>query len=120
MTETGTVAATATSVARGVAREKGHRVKEQLEPRADLFKAEAAEKVESLADQIRQLGSRFERQDEAHALARRLERSADYLRFRPATQVAQDAWQTAIQSRVLWIAGGVVAGAILYTVLRRR
>jgi hypothetical protein len=106
------------TVARGVAHDEAAQVRRRIESSTDHFKKEAAEKVEGVASQIRQLGMRFDRTDEAHALARRLERSADYLRFRPSAEVAGDAWHGLRGSRVLWVAGGAVVGALVYRLVR--
>ena len=106
------------TVARGVAREKMDRIKDRIEPPVDSFKQEVAEKVEDVASQIRELGSRFDRDPEAHGMARRLERMADYLRYRPSAEVAGDAWDVTKRYKLLWIAGGALAGALIYRTLR--
>lgn len=106
-------------VASGVVREELRSVKERLEPSADQFKLAAAEKVEGLAAQIRQLGKELDRREEAHSLARRLERTADYLRYRPAVDVAGDVRSAVERSHVLWVAGGVLAGYAAYRIMRR-
>ena len=108
------------TVARGVAREETAHMRQRLDSTTDRFKREAASRIEGVASQIRQLGMKFERSEEAHAVARRLERSADYLRYRPSSEVAGDAWHTVRSSRVVWITGGLVAGALLFRILRGR
>lgn len=109
---------TGSAAARGVAREKLHALRERVEPPVDEFTTEASRRVEALADQIRALGGRLDRPAEAHRIARRLERTADYLRYRPPTRIAEDAWETVSSSRVLWAAGGVLAGAAAIALLR--
>ncbi len=103
---------------RGSAREKVGRARDRFEESTDRFKTEAAGTIEGLADQIRELGDRFDRQGEANALARRLERSADYLRYRPSAEVAGDALAAVRESRLLWILGGMLAGALVYRLVR--
>ena len=76
--------------------------------------------MEALADQIRELGGRFDRHTEAHSLARRIERSSDYLRYRPTSQIAGDAWDTVRSSPVVWIGGGLLAGLLAYRLISRR
>ena len=108
------------TVVRGVAREEVHNLRVRARHGADGFKAEAAERVENLAGQIRDLGHRFDREHEAHAIARRVERSADYLRYRRTPDVAGDAWRLVRSSPAVWVAGGLLAGFVLYRVARPR
>ncbi len=108
------------TVARGVVREEARNFRVRARRSADGFKSEAALKVEGLAGQIRELGRRFDRQQEAHTIARRVERSADYLRFRPTSEVAGDAWRAVRSSPAVWVAGGLLAGFVLYRVARPR
>ena len=104
--------------ARGVAREEVGSIRDRLEPPADQFKVAAAEKVEAVAAQIRQLGSDMDRWQEAHVIARRLERTADYLRYRPAFDAAADVRSALERNNVLWVAGGVLAGYVAYRLIR--
>ncbi len=120
MSTTDTAESVGGTVARGVARERIDTLKSRIEPPVDDFKREAADRVEDVAAQIRSLGSRFDRPSEAHGMARRLERMADYLRYRPSSDVAGDAWDLTKRYKLLWIAGGAIAGAVLYSALRSR
>jgi len=107
------------TIARGIAQHQASRVKERVEDSTVDFRLEAGQRIEGVAEQIRLLGRRFESSDEAHMLARRLERLADYLRYRPSSEIAGDAWEAARRYRVLWIAGGMFGVVLLYRLLRR-
>jgi hypothetical protein len=107
-------------IVQGVAHHEAGRVKDRIEESTVDFRAEAGEKIEGLAGQIRQLGQRYQKGEEAHLLARRLERLADYLQFRPSTEIAADAWDTARRYHLFWIAGGMLGTALLYRLLRRK
>lgn len=117
MTATDTAERAAESIARGVVHDRAARLRDRVEPPVDEFKEDTAERIESLADQVRKLGRQLDRRDEAHVVARRLERTADYLRYRPSSEVASDAWGAIKQSQVLWIAGGALGAFILYRLL---
>ena len=80
-------------VVRGVAQHRASRLAKSIDESTQDFRLEAGEKIEVLAEQIRQLGQKFENPNEAHILARRLERMSDYLRFRPSEEIAADAWE---------------------------
>jgi hypothetical protein len=118
MTESSAAHELVEGTAKGIARETTTDIRDRIEKPADRFKSEAADRVEGVADQIRQLGRQLDRRDEAHAVARRLERTADYLRYRPSGDVVADAWQTVKRSNLLWIGGGLVAGVIGYRLIR--
>ena len=111
-----TIESAAETVARGTA----VRAEERLDEATESFRREAAAKMEALAEQIRELGGRFDRHTEAHHLARRIERSSDYLRYRPTSQIAGDAWDTVRKSPVVWVGGGLLAGLLLYRAMSRR
>jgi hypothetical protein len=111
---------TAATVARGTVREKTAQAEEKFDQATEDFRREAAARMETLAEQIRDLGGRFDRHAEAHGLARRIERSSDYLRYRPSSEIAGDAWDTIRKSPVVWIGGGLVAGLLVYRALSRR
>jgi len=108
----------ATATVRGLAQERTRRMRDRIEPPADQLKEEAADRVEGVAEQVRELGQRLDRRDEAHVIARRLERTADYLRFRPARDVWSDVWDTVTRPGVLWLAGGVVATIVAIRLAR--
>jgi len=110
----------AETTVRGIAREQAARLRDRVEPPADELKIETARLIENAAQQVRELGHQLDRDNEAHTIARRLERSADYLRYRPSAAVATDAWDTVTQPRVLWVAGGVLAALATYRMLRTR
>jgi hypothetical protein len=110
----------AKTTARGIAREQAARFRDHVEPPADELKLETARLVENVAQQVRDLGRHLDRDDEAHAIARRLERSSDYLRYRPSAAVANDAWDVVTQPRVLWVAGGVLAALATYRLFKAR
>lgn len=120
MTDSNVIEGAAKTTARGIAREQASRLRDRIEPPADELKIETATRIEDVAHQVRDLGRQLDRQDEAHAIARRLEKTADYLRYRPSASVASDAWEALTQPRVLWIAGGVLAAMATYRILRAR
>ena len=107
------------TIARGIAQHQTSRVKERIEDSTADFRVEAGARIEEMAEQIRQLGRRFENTDEAHQVARRLERFADYLTFRPSAEIAADAWSAAKRHHLLWIAGGMFGAVLLYRILKR-
>jgi len=120
-TKTADVVKTSTrTAASGAVREKMHDLRERVEPPLDEFTVEAADRVESVAEQIRALGERVDRASDANRIARRLERTADYLRYRPPGRMARDSWEVVRDSNALWIAGGLVATAGLVMLLRSR
>ena len=120
MSRSETVRKTVDTVAKDVARQRTSRAAATIAEPAEQFKVQASEQIVSLASQIRQLGSRLERSDEAHRVARRLEQTADYLRYRPAPDVAGDAWDAVKRSPTIWIGGGLLAGLMVYFVARGR
>jgi hypothetical protein len=97
------------SAASGAVRAQTVPIRDRIEPPVDEFKEDSAERIENLADQVRALGRKLDRRDEAQVVARRLEKTADYLRYRPSGEVVSDAWDAVTRSRVLWVAGGAVA-----------
>ena len=118
MNETNMVQTAAKSTSRGLVRDQTDRLKSRIEPPADQLKEETADKVERIAEKVRELGEQLGRQSEAHTIARRLERTADYLRYRPSADVASDAWQAVTRSRTVWIAGGVIGALAAYGIYR--
>ncbi len=122
MSQNSTLKAVGESAAYGAVREVVHgqmeNVRERLGAGAESFTEYAADRVEALADQVRQMGNRHDRPDEAQAVARRLERSADYLRFRPLGKVPGDAWKAAKQSPILWATVAVTTGLLTYSAVR--
>ncbi|HSO24608.1 MAG TPA: hypothetical protein VLT81_17025 [Chondromyces sp.] len=120
MSRSETVRKTVDTVAKDVARQRTSRAAAAIAEPAEQFKVQASEQIVGLASQIRQLGSRLERSDEAHQIARRLEQTADYLRYRPAPDVAGDAWDVIKRSPTIWVGGGLMAGLMVYFVVRGR
>lgn len=108
------------STARGVVRGRSARIADRIEPPVDQFKEETAERVENLAEHVRHLGRRLDRRGQAHNVARRLERTADYLRYRPSSDVAGDAWRAVRDSRTLRVTGGVLGAWVVYRLIQNR
>lgn len=104
------------SYARGVVSEKMSGIDKSTEN----FKGEAASMIESVADQIKDLGLQFDRGAEAAGVARRLEKTADYIRYRPTAEVAGDTWEVVKKYRLLWITGGLLGGIIIARLAQRR
>jgi hypothetical protein len=107
-------------VVKGVTQEKREKAKERLEESTLAFRHEASDRIDSVAQQVRQLGAQFERSGDAHQIARRLEKTADYLRFRPATDVAGDALALAKKYQLLWLTGGLLAGVLIYRLIAQK
>lgn len=119
MTATDVVEETAKSTVPGLVHDRADDLRDRIEPPADRLKDEAADRIEGVAEQIRALGVDLDRGDEAHAIARRLERTADYLRFRPAAHVASDVRNTLTRPGVLWFAGGALATLVAFSLIHR-
>jgi hypothetical protein len=107
------------TVARGLSREQTDKIRSRIDDSTEEFKKDAGKRIEALAQQIRQLGQQYKASDEANAAARSLERTADYIRFRPSTEIAADGFELARRYRLWWIAGGMLAAAILYRSLKK-
>jgi hypothetical protein len=120
MSRSGTVKRAVDNVAKDVARQRTSEAAATIAEPAEQFMVQASEQIVGLASQIRQLGSRFDRNDEAHRVARRLEQTADYLRYRPAPDVAGDAWDVIKRSPTIWVGGGLMAGLMVYFMVRGR
>ncbi len=105
---------------RGVARERAGRVMDQVDDSSEQFRTAASEKIEGLGRQIRELGQQLDHPEAGQRLARRVERSADYLRFRPSAEMAEDAWGALRSSPLVWLGAGVLVGFLAYRVARRR
>lgn len=107
-------------IAEGEMRRKLGPTRARLTATTEALQSRASRRIDHLANRIRRLGHSVERPDEAHLLARRLEETADYLRYRPTEMVARDAVSVAKKNRLFLIAG-VAAGAFLtYKAIRRR
>lgn len=112
MTKSTQVVETGKAVAKGVVHGQFDRATGRFDESTQKFKGAAAGKIESLAEQIRELGDQFEHGGEANAIARRLEKTADYIRYRPTSDVAADAWDITKRYHLLWWAGGLLAGVV--------
>lgn len=107
------------SVARGLTVDQAQRVSSRIEESASGLKSETGRRIESLAAQIRNLGRELDSPLEAGRLARELERTADYVRYRRSTDIAADTWRFLKRSRAVWVAGGLAAGLLVYSLTRR-
>jgi len=110
---------TGRAVIRGVTREKIGRVGEHIESGTAGLKSESGRRIESLAAQIRRLGDELESSAEAGRIARELEKTADYLRYRRTSDIAEDAWHLVRTNRAFWVAGAFLGGVLVYSVVRR-
>ncbi len=110
---------TGRTVIRGVTKERISRVGEQIETGTSGLKSESGRRIESLAAQIRRLGDELESSSEAGRIARELEKTADYLRYRRTSDIAEDAWNVVRNNRAFWVAGAFLGGALVYSVVRR-
>lgn len=106
------------ALAKGAAYGQLNRVAGRFDESTERFKTAAAGRIESVAGQIRDLGLQLEHPGEANSIARRLERTADYIRYRPSTEVAGDAWTAARKHHLLWWAGGLLAGVFVIRLLQ--
>lgn len=107
------------SVARGLTIDQAQRLGSRIEKSTDGLKSETGRRIESLAAQIRSLGKDVESPLEAGRLARELERTADYVRYRRSSDIAADTWRFVRSSRGVWVAGGIAAGILGYLLTRR-
>lgn len=105
-------------VAQNFGKAEFERVKERVDESTEGFKVEAAEKIEELAEQLRNLGHRFESDNEAGKIARQLERTADYVRFRKTTDIGEDTVAMIKESRAFWIAAGLLVGMVIYRAVK--
>jgi len=64
--------------------------------------------MELLAGRIRRLAT----PSRTRAVARSLEKSADYLRYRAADDIARDAWH-AVNRKPVWITAGTALGGLI-------
>lgn len=106
-------------IVEGEARRKFGPARKRLLENSERTQSRAARRITRLAEEIRRFGERIQHTGEAHILARRLEETADYLRFRPADRVARDAVSVIRRSKLLPIAGALLGGAIAYRILTR-
>lgn len=102
------------------AREKLGPLREQLLDGTAQVQSKAGRRIMQLADSIRDLGTRLERENEARAVARKLEETADYLRFRSADGIARDAAQVIRRNHVIPIAVGLLGAVVAYKLVASR
>lgn len=101
-------------VVEGETRRKLRPAATRLMNQTQSVQTRAARRIDRLAHSVRRLGGRLERPDEAQTLARRLEETADYLRFRPSEYVAKDTIAVIRRSHIVPITGAVLAGFLAY------
>lgn len=71
--------------------------------------------IDAVAQRVRRLSNSGRRR----AVARKLEKSADYLRYRAGRDIARDAWRTVNRKPVWVVAGSALGGWIAYRWLSR-
>lgn len=92
---------------------------ERVDPKLDPVLQDAGERILRFAEEVRRVGSNGRESERASSIARRLEQTADYLKYRPASHVAQDAVKRIDKKHVAGVAG--IAGvAICGTALAYR
>lgn len=101
-------------VVEGEARRKLKPAGTRLMNRTQTVQTRAARRIDRLAHSVRRMGGRLDRPEEAQSLARRLEETADYLRFRPSEYVAKDTIAVIRRSHIVPITGAVLAGFLAY------
>lgn len=104
-------------IVEGEARERLKPVRDRLADSAERVQSSTGRKIDRLAGQIWKLGHRLDRPGEARLIARRLEETADYLRFRPAGHLVHDAASALRRRPLLPVAGALVAGLVAFSLL---
>ena len=107
-------------VLEGEARHRFGPVRNRWSGRTEKFQSVTGRQIDRLAEQIRWLGGRLERPEEAHLLARRLEETADYIRFRPASKMVSDAGGLMRRHPYVPVALGALGFFIGYRMLSNR
>lgn len=120
MTDTSRVKAVGKTLVQGASHQKLDELKERVEDATRTAKEGTADRFESLAEQLRRSSGNAEGLEGRQRLARRLEKSADYLRYRPTAEVGKDAWAAARKYHLFWFAGGFLAGVLVYLAVKRR
>lgn len=64
---------------------------ERVDPKLDPLLREAGDRILRFAEEVRRVGANGHENERASSIARRLEQTADYLKYRPASNVAEDA-----------------------------
>ena len=101
-------------VAQNFGRAEIGRVKDQVDETTEGFKIEAAGRIEDLAQHIRGLGDTLHSEREAGKIARRLEKTADYVRYRKTSDIGKDTVSMIRESKAFWLAAGLLVGMIIY------
>ncbi len=104
----------------GEARERLGPLREQLLGGTAQVQSKAGRKIIQLADRIRDLGTRLDREHEAQSVARKLEETADYLRFRSTGGIARDAAQAIRRNPVVPVAIGLAGVVLAYKLVASR
>ncbi|HLV02942.1 MAG TPA: hypothetical protein VKZ59_16860 [Acidobacteriota bacterium] len=107
-------------IAEGEMRRRLGPARARLTARTEALQSRASRRIDHLASRIRRLGHRIERAEEAHVLARRLEETADYLRYRPSGLVARDAISVAKEKRIFLLAGVALGAFLTYKLIKRK
>lgn len=107
------------TVVEGISRAKLDRVEQRVEESLENVRTEVSRRIESLAEQIHNLGQRLENPEEAQRIARELERTADYLRYRRAGDMFADSVDVVRRHRVTLLAG-IAAGTLAVALVVRR
>jgi hypothetical protein len=103
-----------------MSRAKARDVTRAIDDSSAELQTKAGKRIEGLARQIRHLGRGVASLQEADALARRLEETADYIRFRPASNAGRDIIQVVKKRPVyLTVVFSLLAGVLAYQYYRR-
>lgn len=117
------VVAASTRKARNMFSGKAHHlpsISDRISNSTEVVQSFSGKKIDRLAGQIRHLGRRLDRQEEIDFLARRLEETADYLRFRPLNHMARDVFRAAKKNYWIPVVGSALAGFAVYRMLSSR
>ncbi len=104
----------------GEARQRLAPLKDKLRDGSAEIQSKAGRQIIRLAEKIRHIGARLEREHEAQAVARKLEETADYVRFRPAEGIARDAAQAIRRNHLIPIAVGLLGAVVAYKLVASR
>lgn len=107
------------AVVEGWSKSKLDRVEQRVEGSLGSVKAEVGNRIEALAEEIRMLGKKLDNPEEAQRIARELERTADYLRYRRTTDMFSDSLATLRRHRTALLTGAAVGALTIFLVTRR-
>lgn len=116
----GTTSQGAGHIIAGEARERLAPIKKHLLESTENVQSQAGRQILSLAEKIRQLGAQLDRGAEVQTIARKLEETADYVRFRSPDGIARDAARALKRHHVIPIAAGLVGAALAYKLISKR